>query len=146
MTKYKLIIAEDQNDLARKASQTIASYIHLAFDEKERAQIALSGGSTPEKTYSLLGQEHLPWDRVDLFLGDERWVAQGDYSSNAGMIHRTLLSFGPGSACKFHNVPTVELSIPTESAKAFSELLQKICIGNPPVFDLILLRLFQQLT
>ena len=141
MSHYKIEIATSQDDLARKASQVIASHIDLALKKKERVQIALSGGSTPSSTYRLLGQKKLPWHRVDLFLGDERWVDLSDEASNAGMIRRTLLSSGPGSACKFHPIPTVELSSPQQSAEIFSQLLRKICIGDPPIFDLILLGL-----
>ena len=141
MTSYKIQTAIDQDDLALKANQIIASHIDLALDERERAQIAFSGGSTPEKTYELLGKEHLPWDRVDLFLGDERWVDENDKASNAAMIRRTLLSSGPGSSCCFHVVPTVQFSSSSKSAEALSEQLKIVCSGNPPVFDVILLGL-----
>ena len=69
----------------------IAAQIDL-LDQRDRCSIALSGGSTPASAYSLLGQERLPWDRVDVVLGDERWVAADDASSNAGMLRRTLIS------------------------------------------------------
>ena len=141
MTSYKIQTAIDPDDLAHKANQIIASHIDLALDERERAQIAFSGGSTPEKTYELLGKEHLPWDRVDLFLGDERWVDENDKASNAAMIRRTLLSSGPGSSCCFHVVPTVQFSSSSKSAEALSEQLKIVCSGNPPVFDVILLGL-----
>lgn len=141
MTSYRIEKAIDQNDLARKASQLIASCIDLALDERERAQIALSGGSSPQATYRLLGKEHLPWDRVDVCLGDERWVDQSDKASNSGMLNRTLLASRPGSSCRFHATPTIECSNPKESAIAFSNTLNQICSGKPPVFDLILLGL-----
>ncbi len=141
MTSYKIEKSIDPNELARKACQIIASNIDLALDERDRAQISLSGGSTPIKTYNLLGKEHLPWDRVDLFLGDERWVDQSDKASNAGMIRKTLLASPPGSFCRFHPIPTIQFPSPEQSAEAFSELLMKVCIGQPPVFDLILLGL-----
>ena len=105
MTKYRIERARDSHDLARKASEMIAAQIDLALDQRDRCQIALSGGSTPAMTYSLLGQERLPWDRVDVVLGDERWVAADDESSNAGMLRRTLLSPGPG-ACLLYTSPS----------------------------------------
>lgn len=141
MTTYKLEIALDQNDLARRASQIIATYIDLALDQRERAQIALSGGSTPAATYKLLGQEHLPWDRVDVFLGDERWVDLSDGLSNSSMIRKTLLTGSQGSGAKFHTVPLTELTGPADSAKELARLVEKTCVGSPPVFDLILLGL-----
>ena len=94
MTYYRIERASDALSLARGASDTIAAQISLVLDQRDRCRIALSGGSTPAKAYSFLGQDHLPWDRVDVFLGDERWVAADDDSSNARMLRRTLLRMG----------------------------------------------------
>ena len=141
MTNYRIERASDAESLARRASETIAARISLVLDQRDRCRIALSGGSTPAKAYTLLGQERLPWDRVDVFLGDERWVAADDESSNARMLRRTLLAEGPGAAALFHAVPTVELPDADASADAFAQLLTTICPGTPPVFDLILLGL-----
>ncbi len=141
MNIYNVERSLNDRDLARRTSQLIASQIYLILEQKERAQIALSGGSTPVESYYLLSKEHLPWERVDLFLGDERWVAYEDKASNAAMIHRTLLSSGPSASCKFHPIPTVQCKNPQESANKFATLLDTICTGQPPILDLILLGL-----
>ena len=141
MTKYRIVQASDSEDLARQASQTIAAQIALTLDQRDRCQIALSGGSTPSKAYALLGQEHLPWDRVDVVLGDERWVSADDESSNARMLRRTLLAEGPASVAAFHPVPTVELKNAEASAVAMADLVSRLCAANPPIFDVMLLGL-----
>ena len=141
MTNYRIERAKDPQDLARQVCETVAAQIDLALDQRDRCQIALSGGSTPASAYSLLGQERLPWDRVDVVLGDERWVAADDASSNAGMLRRTLLAPGPGASAAFHPVPTVELDSPEASAQAFADQLSQLCSGAPPVFDVMLLGL-----
>ena len=107
MTNYRIERASDPDALARQASDTVAAQISLVLDQRDRCRIALSGGSTPAKAYALLGQEHLPWDRVDVLLGDERWVAADDESSNARMLRRTLLADGPGPVSYTH------LTLPT---------------------------------
>jgi len=142
MTSYRIERASDPQDLGRLAAEHIGASIDLALDQRDRAQIALSGGSTPARAYERLGEEHLPWDRVDVLLGDERWVAADDESSNARMLRNTLLKPGhPGSRACFHPVPTVELPTAEASAEAFASLLAKFCEGDPPVFDLMLLGL-----
>ena len=139
---YQLIRAKDPQELARRAAEAIATAIDLALDQRDRAQIALSGGSTPAQAYALLSQQHLPWDRVDVLLGDERWVAAEDASSNARMLRQTLLAEGtPGSHARFHPVPTVQLPSPEASSVAFAEQVTALCPGSPPVFDLMLLGL-----
>tara|TARA_Y100001968_G_C19409846_1_gene745691 strand:- start:196 stop:915 length:720 start_codon:yes stop_codon:yes gene_type:complete len=141
MTKYKIDVATDQNDLFSKTVEIIIDQINHFLSIKKRVQISLSGGSTPAEVYRLLSREDIDWSRVDIFLGDERWVDTSDKSSNALMINKTLLSDFPGSKASFHAIPTTELSTPAESAVAFSKLLREKCIGDPPVFDLILLGL-----
>ncbi|HGY5536094.1 MAG: 6-phosphogluconolactonase [Prochlorococcus sp.] len=141
MTTYKVELASDPQDLARRAAQSIAAHIDIALDQRDRAQIALSGGNTPAVAYRLLAQEHLPWDRVDVFLGDERWVDSSNDASNARMLRSTLLAAGPGSEAAFHPVPTVELTSPEASAEAYATMVQEACGGNPPVFDLMVLGL-----
>ena len=141
MTSYRIERAGDSDSLARRASETIATQISQVLDQRDRCRIALSGGSTPAKAYAQLGQEHLPWERVDVVLGDERWVAADDESSNARMLRNTLFDGGPGASASFHAVPTVELSDADASAAAFADLVSRICPGEPPVFDLMLLGL-----
>ena len=138
---YQLDVLADADQLARRCAERIASLIDLALDERDRAQIALSGGSTPAVAYRLLNREHLPWNRVDVVLGDERWVPASDPASNAGMLAQTLLAAdGPGAAARFHPVPT-ELASPEASAEAFEHHVRRLCPGDPPVFDLMLLGL-----
>jgi 6-phosphogluconolactonase len=137
---YRLEVAADAAELARRAAETIAARIDLALAERDRAQIALAGGSTPAAAYRLLGAEHLPWERVDVLLGDERWVPEDDPASNALLLRHSLLAETPGAQARFHPVPTGQES-PEASAAAFTALLSQLCPGDPPVFDLILLGL-----
>lgn len=73
-------------DLARKA---VAD--HGVFT------VALSGGSTPKKLYSLLadkadGELAAPWDKIHFFFGDERHVGPEDPESNFRMANESLLA------------------------------------------------------
>ena len=140
MTTYRISVATSPEDLARQCAQQIAAQIDLALAERDRAQIALAGGETPKAAYRRLAEEHLPWDRVDVLLGDERWVSRDDPSSNARMLGETLLASEPGSRASFHPVPT-DRADPEASATAYAELLKTLCAGDPPRFDLILLGL-----
>jgi 6-phosphogluconolactonase len=138
---HQLTVLADADQLARCCAERVASLIALALDERDRAQIALSGGTTPAAAYRLLNREHLPWNRVDVVLGDERWVPPSDPASNAGMLAQTLLAAdGPGAGARFHPVPT-ELASPEASAEAFERHVRQLCPGDPPVFDVMLLGL-----
>ena len=140
-TTYKLEVVSDATQLARQCAEQIAALIDLALDQRDRAHIALSGGTTPAAAYRVLNQEHLPWNRVDVVLGDERWVAATDPASNARMLRETLLAAGaPGADARFHPVPT-ELESPAASVDAFEAYVRDLCPGDPPRFDVMLLGL-----
>jgi 6-phosphogluconolactonase len=140
MTLYQLRIAASAEDLARQVAEQVASRIDLALAQRDRAQIALAGGETPRASYERLGSEHLPWDRVDVLLGDERWVPGDDPASNARMLRETLLAQKPAQHACFHPVPT-DKADPEAGADAYAQLLAELCPGQPPVFDVILLGL-----
>ena len=140
MTRYRLIIASSPEDLARQCAERIASAIDLALAQRDRAQIALAGGETPRPAYIRLGQEHLPWERVDLLLGDERWVEAEDPASNARMLCETLLAQQPARHARFHPVPT-EAETPEQGAEQFAAYLAQLCASAPPRLDLVLLGL-----
>jgi 6-phosphogluconolactonase len=137
---YQLEISANQAQLAERAADLLASQLVQVLAERQRALLALAGGTTPAAAYRLLGQHPLAWDRVDVLLGDERWVGPQDPSSNARMLHETLLAQGPAREARFHPVPT-ERATPLAAAEAFGEILGQLAPGNPPVLDLILLGL-----
>lgn len=140
MTTYRIRIASGSDALARHAAEEVALTIDLALAERDRAQIALAGGSTPKQAYVLLAEEHLPWERVDVLLGDERWVSPEDPASNARMLRESLLAGGPGRHACFHPVPT-DLASPALGAERYGALLAQLCGGEPPSLDLVLLGL-----
>lgn len=140
MTHYRLIVASGPEDLARQCAERIAACIDLALAERDRAQIALAGGETPKPAYEHLGREHLPWERVDVLLGDERWVDAEDPASNARMLRHTLLAQQPGLQARFHPVPT-DADAPVADAAQYAELLGELCAGSPPRLDVVLLGL-----
>ena len=139
-SRYHLVVTDSAEELATRTAQAIGTALDLVLAMRERAQIALAGGETPKAAYRLLGQQHLPWDRVDVLLGDERWVPADDPSSNARMVRETLLAEGPGRRACLHAVPT-DLATPEQGAEAYGEMLQQLCLTTPPVLDLVLLGL-----
>jgi len=107
-----------------------------AVDDKGDFVVALAGGSSPERLYRHLAdtRESLPWNRAKVFVSDERYVGLGAPESNFGMIRRSLLDHVDAHAFP---VP-VELGTSEESAQAYANQIRHV-VGDPPVFDLILL-------
>ena len=140
MTRYRLQSSPDKAALAQAAATAMATVIRSTTTRKPRCVVALAGGSTPEATYGHLGQEDLPWERVALVLGDERWVDIQDPASNARMVRRCLLSGSRAHRARLHPVPT-HLPSPEAASQAYADLLSNLCPGQPPQLDLVLLGL-----
>ena len=108
--------------------------------------VALSGGATPRRLYSLLADEpyrgKFPWLRAHWFWGDERFVPPGDAQSNYRMARETLLA---------HVNPRGVFPIPTDdtpqsAADRYEETLRQqygssVLEPDAPLFHLTLLGL-----
>ena len=70
--------------------------------------VALSGGSTPRRTYQRLATEPLVsrvmWSRVQVLWGDERCVPPDQAESNYRMARETLLDRVPVPAANVHRI------------------------------------------
>jgi 6-phosphogluconolactonase len=112
--------------------------------ERGRFTLALSGGSTPEKLYTLLAtnaRASLPWDKVFFFWGDERHVPPDHTDSNYRMAEAAMLSRIPIPPSNVFRVPT-ENPDAAAAAEAYEQTLCKFFAlepGQVPRFDLILL-------
>src|SRR5579884_678023 len=86
--------------LSRGALDELLRIMKNSIAQRGRFAIALSGGHTPAKLYSLWAQadsknHDTPWDKLHLFWGDERYVRSEDPLSNYRMTHETLISQVP---------------------------------------------------
>ena len=82
-------------DLAESFASDLAKSINKAAEKNEYITVALSGGSTPRLSFSLLAEKYsqsVDWNYVHLFWVDERCVPPDDPESNFGMTNRFLLS------------------------------------------------------
>ncbi len=141
-------IFKDSDHLAMHAADLITQAAQGAIRVRGRAMLALAGGSTPEKTYSLLAQpgrsSRIDWAHTYLFFGDERFVRPDDPSSNFAMVRRTLLAPVPVPAGHAFPVPT-QLGTAAAAAEEYAATLTRVFgIGDsrdPPRFDLVVLGL-----
>ena len=135
MMNYDLKIMENKDVLDMYSHNVIAEKIKKSLEEKDTVNIALSGGSTPKNAYNFLGQRSdIDWNRVNIFLVDERWVPADDPKSNWKMIRGCFNS-------TIYPVRTDVYDTPQESAEAYSKTIERIVPGDIPSFDLIILGL-----
>jgi 6-phosphogluconolactonase len=140
---FELQVFADLDALAYRVADWL---IETASAKVGTITIGLSGGSTPRRLYEILGDasEAMPWRRVHLFWGDERFVPPSNPMSNFRMVHEALLSRVPVPAANVHPIPFE--GDPSEAANAYERELMQFYGANRlyperPFFDVVLLDL-----
>ena len=112
--------------------------------EGETFSMALSGGSTPKAVFHFLAEhfnEQIPWERVQLFWGDERCVPPDDKESNYRMAKESLLSHIPIPEANIFRIKGE--NHPQEEALEYKKVVEQnvSMMEVMPVFDLFMLGL-----
>jgi 6-phosphogluconolactonase len=120
-------------ELAQRAVVLVEESIDGALAGREVARIAVSGGSTPKRTYQLLGERgSLRRDGVEVFFVDERCVSPDDHASNFKLF--VDAAGDPGNVFRMRG----EID-PDAAAEEYEALLRERFGDGPPAFDLLLL-------
>ncbi len=139
-------VLETADAVAMKMAELFIRTVKEKAEGKVR--IALSGGSTPKKLFTILARPDMAgqvdWSRVELFYGDERYVAEGHADSNHASARELLLSRVSIPAGQVHPMPTATTA--AEDAARYQATLQKSYGATElepgrPLFDLVMLGL-----
>lgn len=87
----RLCTLADAEAVAQRAAREIAQHVERARAERGVAHVALSGGSTPERTHEVLAGAIEEWSGIEVWFADERCVGPEDPESNYLMVRKTLL-------------------------------------------------------
>lgn len=139
-TEYRVFYTGEE------ASEALAEQLikEISESEGDTYNIALAGGSTPNRLYSIIGQEldsYALFRKVNFFWGDERCVGPDHEESNFGTAKRNLFGWMKSDLERVYRMRGEET--PEEEAIRYSDLIkEKLPIVNGiPQFDLILLGL-----
>jgi len=140
-------VLPDLDAVSRAALDEVLRVLRDAIRDRGQFAIALAGGRTPARMYALWAQtqspgEPIPWDKVHLFWGDERYVPHTDPMSNYRMARETLIAQVPIPAANVHPMPGPEhFATPEKAAEAYEAELRKFFGSAPPALDVQLLGL-----
>ena len=126
--------------IERSLSITLAK-IQTAIESRGLCTIALSGGSTPKPLYEAIAAQQLPWDKIHVFWGDERYVPPDHPDSNQLMARRAWLDSVDIPAQNIHPMPTDDAD-PADAARKYEAHLTEffhLKRGGFPALDVILL-------
>ncbi len=79
------------DDLRENLTARVTGILSEAIEQKGRAFIALSGGSTPKAFFQQLCKADIAWEKVIITLVDERWVDPQTSDSNEYLIRHFLM-------------------------------------------------------
>ncbi len=137
----KVEVLPDLAALIARAQELIISKIEPAIQQRGQFTIALSGGSTPKPLYEAIATQNLPWDKIHVFWGDERYVSPDHADSNELMARRAWLDRVDIPAANIHAMPTSD-GDPAVSAAKHEQHLREFfhcSAGEFPALDVILL-------
>ncbi len=144
-------ICDGRRFLVFKNSENLDDYLFelwkslydYAIQKKGCFCAALSGGTTSICFYRkiALNKDIFNWEKIHLFLVDERYVPQNHNDSNSLMIRENLISGIPIPEQNFHFIPTDDDN-PEKSARQYEKILRNNFSHQKkrfPQFDLIIL-------
>ena len=134
-------IQENKTALIERSLEVVLTKLQTALESRGKASIVLSGGSTPKPLYEALSTQALPWEKIHVFWGDERYVPPTHPDSNQLMARQAWLDRIDIPASNIHAMPTGS-GEPATDAQKYESLLREffqLSEGELPVFDLVLL-------
>jgi 6-phosphogluconolactonase len=140
-TEREIKVFADAASMAADAAQRFVTLAREAIADHGRFRVALSGGSTPKLLHQILASKYhddVDWGLVEVFWGDERFVAPDHPDSCYLMARETLLDHVPIPAANIYIMPTVG-DTPEASANSYGETLKSVFGEDVPRFDLIFL-------
>jgi len=139
----RLTACPDAETVAQRAAAHVARELRRAREERGVAHLALSGGTTPGRTYELLGAKPADLEAVEVWFADERCVGPEDDQSNYRLAVETLLATADIAPERVHRMEG-ELG-PHEGARRYAQELERH-LGDaqqgsypPPVLDVVVL-------
>jgi len=139
----RLTSCSDAETVAQRAAAHVARQLQHACEQRGVAHLALSGGTSPGRTYELLGAKPEDLGGVEVWFADERCVGPGDEQSNYRLAAETLLAAAGLPSERVHRMEG-ELG-PQEGARRYAEELARHVKGagqspsGVPALDVIVL-------
>jgi len=150
VTEPEILILPTSADATHAAARRIATALTEAVEARGVAHWVTTGGSTPGHIYRHLAdaplRETVPWDRIHLWWGDDRWVPPEDILSNALACWDLLLRDVPIPPNQIHVMPIGEAlaagdgpeTVAARYATTLREAGLEIDAGGFPRLDVVL--------
>lgn len=132
-------------DIFTIAAEKFVEIVKYSIEKRGQFTVALSGGSTPKKLYSMLAEEpfrsRIKWQKIQFFFGDERLVLPDSSESNFQMANEALFSKVEIPKENIHRFATEKVEPKLIAEEMENEIRQvfKLKDNEFPRFDLVFL-------
>jgi 6-phosphogluconolactonase len=140
--KPRIQVVSDLEAMSHKAAEMFVNSSRTCMASQGKFSVAISGGSTPRRLYTLLGsnpyREEVNWLLVHFFWVDERCVPKEHEESNFKAAFDTLLSKISIPDENIHRI--MGEGAPDKAARDYEEEVRKsFGMSGLPMFDLVIL-------
>lgn len=114
----RIQVLDDPDACSDAAAHEIARALDDAVDRRGRADWATTGGSTPVGIYQVLAskphRDEVPWERIHVWWGDDRYVPRDHPYSNVLPLDQVLLSASARAGLSGSGADAVEVELGLE--------------------------------
>ena len=125
MSELEIEIRADSTTVAARAAELVAGRLGQAVNDRGRATLAVSGGSTPAAFLAQLALKTLPWEAIHVFQVDERVAPPGDPERNLTGLQAALLERVPIPPDNVHPMPVNDQDLEAAAA-AYADVIRKV--------------------
>jgi len=139
--RHDIRVFDTIEEMSRAAALGLINQIRQTLARNNLFSLVLAGGQTPRRLYELLATEFrqaVPWTRMRLYMGDERFVPPDDPRSNYRMIKEAMLSRLPITDKNVYIMPT-SLYTSEQAAISYENILRSHYENPWPRFDMVIL-------
>jgi len=140
MAKFSKIIRQNNENLLIKNFIKIFKHtLNKRLKKSKRFSFVLTGGESPIKLYKKIAKiKNISWDKIDFFIGDERYLKETSKYSNFNMCKKYLLNKLKIPSYQVFKIPTDGQNIKSDVLK-YEKILKKYFRNKSINFDLLLL-------
>ncbi|SHM48163.1 6-phosphogluconolactonase [Cryptosporangium aurantiacum] len=143
--ELSVVVHRDADVLAAAAAARLMVRIVDAQQARGTASIVLTGGGVGIGTLKALNaspaRDAIDWGALDIWWGDERYLAAGDPERNEVQATEALLDHVPVDPARVHRMPADTGSAPESAAEQYADELSKAARAGAslPKFDVLML-------
>ena len=126
MSDAKLKIYKNTQRVVETLAEDFQQFMEKKGKAREKAYLALSGGSTPQQLYQYMADNYhdkIDWDNVHFFWVDERCVPPEDQESNFGAAKRLFFDHINIPSTNVHRM--IGEADPEQEAARYAEEIRK---------------------